>query len=34
MENELNQEHKTTRIYQTFLSNSIWWFFTSSALTM
>jgi len=24
MENELNQVHKTRRIYQTFLSNSIW----------
>jgi len=24
MENELNQVHKTTRIYQTFMSNLIW----------
>jgi len=34
MENELNQVHKTKRICQTFLSNLIWQFFTSSALTM
>jgi len=27
MENELYQVHKTKRIYQTFLSNLIWYFF-------
>jgi len=32
MESELNQVHKTKRIYQTFLSNLIWYSFTSSAL--
>jgi len=34
MENELNRLHKTKRIYQTFSSNLIWLYFTSSALTM
>ena len=34
IENELNQVHKTKRIHQTFLSNLVWKFFTSSALTM
>jgi len=34
MENELNQVHKTRRIYQTFYSNLIWYCFTSSAVTM
>jgi len=34
LENELNQVHKTMRIYQTFLSNLIWYFYTSSALTI
>jgi len=34
MENELNQVHKIKRIYQIFLSNLIWKFFTRNALTM
>jgi len=33
MENELNQVHKTKRIYQNFLSNLIWYFFTSNLLS-
>jgi len=33
MENDLNPGHRTKRIYQTFLSNLIWKFSTSSAVT-
>jgi len=34
MESELNQLHRNKIIYQTFLSNLIWYLFTSSALIM
>jgi len=34
MENELNHVNNTKRIYQIFLSNLIWYYFTSSTLTM